>query len=128
MLTVHLHKLVFHGFHGLYEGENLVGNDFEVSLDVSYEVRNEEMDNLNNLISYEDLFKVVESRMSVPTPLLEELAVSIMRKIRHKFPLVESIRISIYKLNAPIEKIQGKVGISIFKNYTDKLKNDKRRK
>jgi 7,8-dihydroneopterin aldolase/epimerase/oxygenase len=117
MLTVHLHQLIFYGYHGLYEGEETVCNSFEVNLDVSYDVKKEKLDNLKNLISYEDLYKIVHQRMHAPTPLLEELANGIMRKIKHEYAQVESIKISIYKLHAPIESFQGKVGISFFRKF-----------
>jgi dihydroneopterin aldolase len=117
MLTVHLHNLHFHAYHGLYEGEERIGNDFEVNLDVTYDASKADLSNLKYLISYEELFKIVQNRMQVPTPLLEELANGIMHKIKHQYAQVESIRISIYKLKAPIESFQGKVGISFFQKF-----------
>lgn len=119
MLTIHLHQLIFHGFHGLYPGEEKIGNDFEVTLDISYNVKKKKLDNLKNLISYEDLFQLVKYRMNVPTPLLEELADSIIRKISHEYPQVEEARITIYKLQAPIENFRGKVGITLFRKFAD---------
>ncbi|ULQ54206.1 dihydroneopterin aldolase [Flavihumibacter fluvii] len=117
MLTVHLHQLLFHGYHGIYPGEELIGNNFEVSLDVSYEAEREKMDDIAFLISYEDLYKIVQQRMSTPTPLLEELANGIMHKIKHRYTQVASIQITIFKLQAPIENFQGKVGISFFQKF-----------
>ena len=117
MLTVHLHQLIFHAFHGLYSGEEKIGNDFEVNLDISYHIKKKKLDNLKHLISYEDVFQIVKYRMNVPTPLLEELADSIIRKIGHEFPQVEEVRISIFKLQAPIENFQGKVGITLFRKF-----------
>ncbi|MBC6489730.1 dihydroneopterin aldolase [Flavihumibacter stibioxidans] len=117
MLTVHLHQLIFHGFHGLYPGEEKIGNDFEVNLDITYNVKKKKLDNLKNLISYEDVFQILNHRMQVSTPLLEELADSIIRKISHQYPQVEQVRISIYKLQAPIENFRGKVGITLTRNF-----------
>lgn len=117
MLTVHLHHLLFHSYHGLYDGEERIGNDFEVNLDVTYDVGGKDLDNLKYLISYEDLYKIVQKRMGVPTPLLEELANGIMHKIKHQYARVESIRISIFKLKAPIANFQGKVGVSFFQKF-----------
>jgi dihydroneopterin aldolase len=119
MLTVHLSNLVFHASHGLYEGEVKTGNHFEVSLHVSYEEKKLKLDNLKNLISYETLFGIVNKRMAVPTPLLEELAEGIVRKIRHEFSGIREISITILKLNAPIENLQGKVGITLLKKFDD---------
>jgi dihydroneopterin aldolase len=55
--------------------------------------------------------------MSVPTPLLEELAEGIIRKIRHEYSFVKEISISIFKLQPPIGGFQGKVGITLHKKF-----------
>jgi len=119
MLTIHLHQLQFHAYHGLYPGEELIGNDFEVNLDVTYDPRQENLDDLQYLINYEDLFRIVQQRMNAPTPLLEELANGIMHKIKHQYAQVKSVGIKIYKLQAPISHYQGKVGISFFRKFED---------
>lgn len=117
MLTVHLHQLVFHAFHGLYAGEEKTGNDFEVNLDVHYTVKKDKYDSLKHLISYEELFVIVQKRMALPSPLLEEVADSIIKKIHHQFGQVAKITISIYKLNAPIQQFKGKVGITLSRSF-----------
>ena len=113
MVTVHLHQLIFHAFHGLYPGEDLIGNDFEVNLDVEYHVKKDKYDSLKHLVNYEEVYDIVKTRMGLPTPLLEEVADSIIHKIHHRFGNVTRITISIYKLSAPIERFNGKIGISI---------------
>jgi dihydroneopterin aldolase len=113
MVTVHLHQLIFHGFHGLYPGEEKIGNDFEVNLDVEYHVKKDKYDSLKHLVNYEEVYEIVKARMAVPTPLLEEIGDSIIGKIHHRFSNVTRITISIHKLNAPIQRFNGKVGISI---------------
>ena len=117
MLTVHLNQVIFHAFHGLYEGEVKTGNNFEVSLSVSYEEKKLKFDNIENLISYESLFEIVRKRMKAPTPLLEEIADGILRKIMHEYPNVKEISISIFKLSAPINGFEGKVGITLQKKF-----------
>jgi dihydroneopterin aldolase len=117
MLTVHLHQLHFYGYHGLYAGEALAGNTFEVNLDVTYDPARSQMNDLATLISYEDLFRIVQQRMNYPTPLLEELAQAIVMAVKHQFAQVQEVKISIFKLQAPIEQLQGKVGISFLRKF-----------
>ncbi|MEO6316223.1 MAG: dihydroneopterin aldolase [Chitinophagaceae bacterium] len=119
MLTVHLHNLVFFAHHGIYAGEIEVGGEFEVHLQVKYEEKKIKFDNLKNIISYEDLYHIVKKRMGMPTPLLEEVAESVIRKIRHEYSFVKDISISIFKLHPPIENFQGKVGITLQKKFDD---------
>ena len=37
-MTIHLHNLLFHAFHGIYEQEKIVGNDFEVNVKAELEI------------------------------------------------------------------------------------------
>jgi dihydroneopterin aldolase len=119
MITVHLRNTIFQAQHGLYEGELETGNTFRVDLDVQYPIQKMDLSKIRNLISYEDLFKLVKKRMSHPTPLLEELADGIIRKIKHEFHQTRYIRISIYKLSAPIQGLQGEVGVTLERSFKD---------
>lgn len=113
MLSVQLYDLNFYAFHGLYEGEAKVGNNFQVNLTVSYDDGRIKLDNLRGMISYEDLYEIVKKRMAIRSDLLEEVAETIILKIRHKYSMVREISISIFKLQAPLENFQGKVGITL---------------
>ncbi len=119
MLTAHLHDLRFFSFHGIYEGESRVGSEYEVQLNVSYEEKKLKFDNLKNVLNYAELYEIVQKRMGIPTALLEEVAESIIRKIRHEFSFVKEISISIFKLQPPIENFQGKVGVTLHKKWSD---------
>jgi 7,8-dihydroneopterin aldolase/epimerase/oxygenase len=119
MLTVHLADLRFFAYHGVYEGESITGAEYEVCLDVLYEEKKIPFDSLKNIISYTDLYEIVRKRMAVPTPLLEAVAESAIRKIRRKYSFVKEISISIFKLQPPIENFQGKVGITLHKKWSD---------
>jgi 7,8-dihydroneopterin aldolase/epimerase/oxygenase len=119
MLTIHLKELHFFAYHGVYEGEEKVGSDYELHLNVIYEERKIKFDSLKNVLNYAELYEIVRKRMTVPTPLLEELAESIIRKIRHEYSFVKEISISIFKLQPPIENFQGKVGVTLQKKWSD---------
>ena len=119
MLTVHLNDLRFFAHHGAYDGEPAVGGEFEVQLLVKYEEKKIKFDNLKNILNYEELYHIVKKRMAMPTPLMEEIAESIIRKIRHEYSFVKEVSISIFKLQPPIENFQGKVGITLQKKFDD---------
>jgi dihydroneopterin aldolase len=34
LLTIHLNNLLFHAYHGLYEEEQILGNNFEVNITI----------------------------------------------------------------------------------------------
>ncbi len=117
MVTVQLHNLIMHAFHGLYVEEHTTGNNYEINLDVSYEEGISQFESIQNTISYEDLFGIVKKRMQVPTPLLEKVCESIIRHIRHQYPVVTEVTISMFKLQPPIENLQGKVGVTMRKKF-----------
>jgi dihydroneopterin aldolase len=117
MLSVHLYDLSFHAFHGMYEGEALVGNTFQVNLTVSYDDDRIKTDDLRSLINYEELFEIVKKRMAIRSQLLEEIAETIILKIRHQYAMAKEISISIFKLEAPLENFHGKVGITMQRRF-----------
>jgi len=119
MVTIHLHKLMMHAHHGIYEEEEIMGANYELNLDVRFDENEAKFERIEDTISYEDLFAIVKKKMMVPTPLLEKVCEGIIRKIRHEFAGVREITISIYKLEAPIENFQGKVGVTMRKKFDD---------
>lgn len=119
MVTVHLHQLVIHAFHGVYDDEHKTGNNYEVNLDVKYEERNNKFETIHDVISYEDLFLIVKNKMQAPSELLEKVCEGIIRKIKHQYSSVTEVSVSIYKLQPPIENLQGKVGVTMRKKFDD---------
>jgi dihydroneopterin aldolase len=117
MITVHLSNLSFHAFHGVVEGESTLGSNYEVDVTVNYDEGEVPLNELNNLVNYADVYEIVKKRMAIPTPLLEEVAEAMIRKIRHQYKQVTEIAVSIYKLQPPIPNFQGKVGITLHKVF-----------
>lgn len=112
MLYIHLHKLRFRSFHGLYEEERVVGNDYEIDLSVGFEPGLLPIKDIGQTLNYVALFEIVKQRMSVPTPLLETIITEISDEIRQKYPVVAKISISLKKLFPPINNFEGAVGVS----------------
>lgn len=119
MLSVHLFDLAFYAFHGAYEGEAKVGNDFRVDLTVRYDEKMVKLDSLDAIISYEVLYEIVKKRMAITTLLIEEVAEAIILKIRHQYPVSREISISIFKLQTPIIGFIGRAGITLQKHFDD---------
>jgi|SRR6516162_3097837 dihydroneopterin aldolase len=119
MVTIELHNLIMHGHHGIHEEEQEVMNTFEVNLDVKYDEKKSGFERIEDTISYVDLYEIVRQKIQVPGPLLEKICQGIIRKIRHQYPMVREISISIHKLQAPIENFQGKVGVSMRRKFDD---------
>lgn len=119
MVTVELRNVIMHGHHGVYVEEQEVMNTFEVNLDVSYEESDLKFNEVGDTISYVALFDIVQERIQVPVFLLEKICGETITKIKTKFPQVRAIQMSIYKLQAPIENFQGKVGVTMQRHFAD---------
>lgn len=117
MVTVQLHNLIFSGRHGVFKEELATGNTFEVHLDVLYDEKERPVEGLESIINYVVLFDIVKKRMHQPSPLLEKIAEEIIIKIREQYPFILEVKISIYKLQAPIGNFQGKAGMTLLKKF-----------
>lgn len=119
MIAIELHNVRLHAFHGIYEGEENIGNEYVINLDVVYDEGISDFDDINTTISYADLYEIVKQRMLIPTGLLEKVCESIIRKIKHQYPFVKEISLAIHKLQAPIGQLEGKVGVRMNKKFNE---------
>jgi 7,8-dihydroneopterin aldolase/epimerase/oxygenase len=117
MITIELQQMVFYEHHGIYEEERRVMNSFEVNLSVSYMENNPVFERIADTISYVNLFKIVQEKMKEPVYLLEKICQGIILNIKHQYPAVSEISISIFKLQAPIEHFVGKVGVTMHRSF-----------
>jgi dihydroneopterin aldolase len=114
--TIHLHHLEFFAFHGLYEEERIVGNNFMVSIDVDFE-SDDIISSISDTIDYSVVYEIVKKRMLIPTDLIEVVAEEISNAIHKDFPQIKQIKIFIQKSNPPVIGFKGSVGVSLQKNY-----------
>lgn len=116
MLTIHLHSLIFHSFHGMFKEEKILGNDFEVNVDISIEAL-EKITRLHQSVDYVSLHAIIKEAMDEPTQLLETVVQVLAEKIHLFDSKIKSVTIKIKKLNPPIGNFQGTVGISYSKVF-----------
>jgi len=119
MISIELVDVHIYAFHGIFAGEEKIGNPYIINLSVKYDEKDNDFDNINNTINYEELYKIVKQRMAIPTGLLEKICVNIIRHIRHQYPFTKEINLSIQKLQPPLHDFQGKVGVSMNRKFND---------
>jgi dihydroneopterin aldolase len=112
MLSVCLHNIIFRAYHGLYEEERINGNDFELSVEVKYHPKENSIQSIEHTINYETIFRLIEERMKVATPLLETVVMELADNILQQFSFAEEVVISIKKLHPPIHNLKGSVGVN----------------
>ena len=119
MVSIELLKLKMHAFHGIYEGERKTGSEYELNIKVNFDEGGIEFHDLGDTINYGEIFTIVKQCMQIPTPLLEKVADTIIRAIKQQYPEITEVILSIYKLQAPLENFNGKIGVTLHKRFNE---------
>ena len=116
MFTIHLHNLRFFSFHGVHDEEQVLGNDFEISVDVSFSAA-ALITKLHETINYVKVYDVIRQRMDTPTALLETVAQDLADLIYGIDKRITSVSIHIKKVHPPIANFTGSVGVTYKKEF-----------
>ena len=117
MTSIELKDIRLQAHHGLYKGESKTGNSYHINLCVKYQESVAGFNTLNDTIDYVELYEILRQRMQRPTPLLEKLCDEIIHQIKVKYPFITEAMISVYKIQAPIENFEGRVGVTLHKIF-----------
>lgn len=100
MAIIRIENMQFYAHHGCYETEQKVGTRFSIDLTFEYDSSKAELsDNINDAISYLDVYQVVKREMSIPSHLIENVARRIKNAVATEFPNAENIKVKLCKLN-----------------------------
>ena len=116
-MNIELKGLRFYAHHGWHEEEALAGNEFEIAITASFTPPDAVIIDIDQTISYVDIYQIAKETFAVREKLLETCAMKMAENIYNRFPLLNVISISITKLNAPIIQFTGTVGITYTKEY-----------
>ncbi len=111
--SIHLNDLRFFAYHGLYKEEQILGNEFAISIEVGFTPKAFPIVDISDTINYALVYEMVKNRMQIATPLLETLASDIANDILAQFSLADYVHISINKLKPPIAQFVGSLGVSL---------------
>lgn len=112
--TIKINRLRFRAFHGVMEQERIVGNTFEVTVNLHCNVDDAiETDSINATISYADIIDIVKTQMEIPSQLLEHVAGRIKKAILGQYPNIIGGSITIAKLTPPIPVEVDSVAVTI---------------
>ena len=110
MITISLHGAEFFAYHGFYPEEQRLGSKFILDIEVGFAIiKNIRDDSLTNTLDYEQLYQIAGEQMKNTRKLIETVAQSIADEIKSQFTFAETIKVSIKKVNPPLE---GKVDYS----------------
>ncbi|MES2479824.1 MAG: dihydroneopterin aldolase [Bacteroidota bacterium] len=104
MFTVSLHQIKIFAPIGLYPQEKILGNRFEVDLDVDVKDYTE-----HHFVDYTILNDCIHLVFEAQEEVLELLAIKIYKAVKDRFSFVQRIKITVRKYNPPM---RGDVGYS----------------
>ena len=107
---VALHGMKFYAFHGYYEFERRIGNNYIVDIDTEIHLDGDPLDQIDETVNYEDLYKICKKYMGKKYKLLESLAYDIAQEIKTEHKKVLKVTVVLQKLNPPLG---GKVDKSV---------------
>lgn len=104
MDTLVLKGLKFHGLHGVYDQEKIIGNAFEVDLEFSLSLQKAgETDDLTQTIDYAKAYSVAsEVLQNTSVNLIETLALNIGNQLYSAFE-IKSLKVKVRKMNPPMD-------------------------
>lgn len=108
---IEMNQMRFYAYHGVAAQERRVGNDYEVSLRVSFPFEQAMVsDNLDDTLNYAALYALVAAEMARPSALLEHVAGRICRALSERFPAITGGLLRVAKLTPPIS---GEIGEAV---------------
>lgn len=117
MVTVQLHNLLFTAYHGIFEEEKILGNEYIVDALMEFHEKQDVISHIHDTINYVTIYEIIKKRMAIPTQLLETVVMETGNEIHREFPYLKSISISIKKVHPPVEGMQGSAGVSWHKEF-----------
>ncbi len=100
---IEIEKMEILAFHGCYDAEKKVGNKFEIYLEVVCDAtKSADSDNVEDTVSYLDLYATIRREMAITANILESVAKRVLVAIRQEHPSIESAKIKISKMNPPL--------------------------
>jgi len=116
--TIAMEGMSFHAYHGYYEEEREVGNQFIVDVYIKTEVTRAAInDDLKGTVNYERIYEIVEQIMKEKYMLLEHVTYVILDKLVHDLPAIEHAKIRVSKLSPPIEGDIKRVYVELEKTF-----------
>ncbi len=98
-------KMVFFGYHGVFEEEKKQGQEFVVDMELMLDLSQAgKTDNVEDTVSYADVYQLVKEIVEGPSfNLIEKLADEIVGKVLESFHLIDEVQVKVRKPGAPVK-------------------------
>lgn len=103
MGRIAINGMRFYAHHGCFEQERSIGTNFIVDMQFTTDTSVAEVsDNIDDTVSYLDVYQVVGREMRIPSNLLEHVARRVGEAVLADFAAVDDVTIKIHKVNPPL--------------------------
>ncbi|WP_372950764.1 dihydroneopterin aldolase [Mariniphaga sp.] len=103
MGIVEIEGMHFYAYHGHFEAERIVGNEFLVDVWLETDcLKAAASDNLEDALNYQAVYDLVKKEMQVKSHLLEHVAGRILDALLEEFTSIQKAKIKVSKLNPPM--------------------------
>ena len=103
MGVIEIEGMKFYAYHGHFEVERIVGNNFDVYIRLETNCdKAAESDNLHDALNYQAVYKTIQEVMKIKSYLLENVAKRILDGLFEEFPTIEKAKVKISKMNPPM--------------------------
>lgn len=93
----------FYANHGCFSEERAIGTYFKVDMVLVVDTaKAQQSDDINDTVSYLEVYHVVKKEMMQPSHLLEHVADRIGKAVLSSFDGVSQLEVTIHKLNPPL--------------------------
>ena len=98
MSHIALEGMQFYAYHGFYEEERIIGNNYVIDIYIKTNFSEAaENDDLHKTINYETVYLICQREMRIPTKLLETIGLRIFNGLKFQFQNIHEATINIKK-------------------------------
>ena len=114
-MTVFVKGLRIEARHGVLEQERIVGNTFELDIELSMDaaVAATRHDRLDGTVDYGEVVAIARREMAVPSQLLEHAAARLRRALIDRWPQVTGGTVRLTKLTPPLGVETAGAGVAL---------------
>ena len=114
MGLIEIEGMHFYAYHGHFETEQIVGNDFIVDLQINADCNKAALsDDLNDALNYQAVYTLVKNAMAIKSRLLENVAKRILDALFAEFLNLENAKVKVSKMNPPMGGQIEKVSVTL---------------
>jgi len=98
-----LSGMEFYAYHGCFAEEKTIGTRFKVDIVLHCNILEAaKNDDLSKTINYQSVYADVKKIFKTPANILEKICYHILLELKEKYPVIDKVEVTVYKLNPSI--------------------------